>query len=149
MTALDGLPKSFLAKVAIEDRGHTTPCVVWTGSKVPNGYGQLTADSKRHLAHRFAYATLVGPIPQGFDLDHLCRVRECVNINHLEPVTRRENLLRGNTITAVNAAKTHCPQGHEYTPDNLIRSGRKRYCRECNRERMRIRNANIRMRRTA
>jgi hypothetical protein len=145
----EGLPTSFWKKVVAEPHGYETPCLVWTGSRVANGYGQLTFARKRYLAHRFAFTRLIGPIPDKHDLDHLCRVRACVNVEHLQPVTRQENLLRGYTITAANAAKTHCPQGHEYTPDNLIRDKRGRKCRTCNRERMRIRNARKRMEKCA
>jgi len=68
------------------------------------------------------------------EIDHLCRVRCCVNPDHLEAVTHRENILRGNTFAAVNAAKTHCPKGHEYTPENTrIHTGGRRQCIACSR----------------
>jgi hypothetical protein len=94
--------------------------------------------------HRLAYEVFVGPIPDGLQIDHLCRQRACCNPDHLEAVTCRVNLLRGDTITAREAATTHCPQGHEYTeantyrrPDNPI----KRDCKICRRERQRDPNA--------
>jgi hypothetical protein len=76
----------------------------------------------------------VGKIPEGLQIDHLCRVRECANPAHLEAVTCRENLLRGDTVTAHNANKTHCVNGHEYTPENtaITRDGCRR-CRICHR----------------
>jgi len=80
------------------------------------------------LAHRWIYEQVVGPIPAGLDLDHLCRNRWCVNPEHQEPVTRRENLLRGDTVTARNAAKTHCSRGHLLPP---YEPGKKRQCRRC------------------
>lgn len=91
------------------------------------------------LAHRFAYEDIVGPILEGLTIDHLCRVRHCVNPAHLEPVTHLENVRRGNG--GLNQlAKTHCPKGHPYDEENTYRlpsrpSGR--YCRACRRERNR------------
>ncbi|MBO0884191.1 MAG: HNH endonuclease [Mycobacterium sp.] len=92
-------------------------------------------------AHVFAYELLVGPIPTGMQLDHLCRNRSCVNPDHLEPVSQRVNLLRGATQPAFNTAKTHCPQGHPYEGDNLAfnRDG-SRFCRTCSRDRQTIYN---------
>jgi hypothetical protein len=90
-------------------------CWIWLGSKNHDGYGRFNLDRcKRPLAHVFAYEDVFGPVPEGLELDHLCRVHQCCNPHHVEPVTRRENLLRGNTVTAENAAKTHCPRGHPY-----------------------------------
>lgn len=86
-------------------------------------------------AHRYAYESIVGPIPNGMVLDHVkqrCGNRACVNPAHLEPVTNRVNILRGSGITALNARKTHCPKGHEYTDANTIRGkDRVRKCRSC------------------
>ncbi|MFL5911455.1 MAG: HNH endonuclease signature motif containing protein, partial [Gaiellaceae bacterium] len=117
-----------------------TGCWLWTGTKHGHGYGIIKhgpAASRRSLrAHRVAYELFVGPIPEGLELDHLCRVRHCVNPAHLEPVTTRENLLRGETLTARHAAKTHCDNGHEYTPENTRVSARGwRDCRTCSCER--------------
>jgi hypothetical protein len=93
-------------------------------------------NGKPRYGHRVAYEALVGPIPQGLCIDHLCRNRACVNPDHLEPVTNRVNILRGETIMAANAAKTHCVRGHEYTPENTLinaKTGTRR-CAACNRE---------------
>jgi hypothetical protein len=89
------------------------------------------------LAHRFVYEQLGGLIPPGLQLDHRCRLRACVNPAHLEPVTARENLLRGATVTAANAAKTHCHAGHVFDDENTYRRGEWRYCRPCRRQAMR------------
>jgi hypothetical protein len=94
-------------------------CWLWTGGLMPHGYGKFqipTDKGQRGLcAHRYAYETFRGPIPQGLTLDHSCRVRSCVNPWHLEPMTRGKNVLIGVGPTAINARKTHCPYGHPYS----------------------------------
>lgn len=116
-------------------------CWTYQGLLKSNGYGHFYPGGGRGTpkvyVHRYAYELCVGPIPEGLDLDHLCRVRNCVNPAHLEPVTRQENLLRGDTVAARNAAKTHCPQGHEYSPENMYLTGVWRRCATCSRERSR------------
>jgi len=112
----------------------TGNCWEWTGYIKSNGYGQLTQNGKTVLSHRVIYELYKGEIPHGLDLDHLCRNRKCVNPNHLEPVTRKENLMRGVGLTSQNLKKTHCPKGHEYNGVNLYRDTKNfRRCRECNR----------------
>jgi HNH endonuclease len=121
----------------------TKGCWFWRGYVQPDGYPRFKYKGRPCNAHRLSYMWLVGPIPEGLQLDHLCRVKHCVNPAHLEPVTPGENTHRipGHPIV-LNAAKTHCPQGHPYTPDNLLgwaaRHGR-RACRECHRLRQRQR----------
>jgi hypothetical protein len=114
----------------------TGDCWIWMGSLTDAGYGTFTVSrSKRGLAHRFAYELLVGPIPSGLELDHLCRRPACVSPAHLEPVTHRENLLRGRTIVAWNAVKTECIRGHPFDAANTyIEPKGKRRCRTCHRE---------------
>lgn len=114
-------------------------CIVYTGALSVGGYGKIRVDGKHKYAHRVVYEELVGPIPEGLQIDHLCRVRACCNHLHLEAVTQRENIMRGVGPTAVNATKTHCAHGHEFSPENtrLDRLGR-RQCLLCNRERNRL-----------
>lgn len=108
-------------------------CWWWTASK-SRGYGYIGSGRKLLLAHRLAYEWLVGPIPDGYQIDHLCRNPACVNPAHMEPVPQRENLIRGIGFAGINARKTHCNRGHEYTEANTYHPpGRPgwRSCREC------------------
>jgi hypothetical protein len=127
-------------------------CWLWVGKQNNRGYGIFHADGRSLLAHRVAYELEVGPIPDGLTLDHVrskgCRNRHCVNPDHLEPVTQRENVLRGSGFAALNAAKTHCPRGHQYTPENTYANPHPdggRICRTCKRERDRLARARRRL----
>lgn len=115
-------------------RSDLGPCWAWTASLTHNGYPRFKHGGVTYVAHRVVYELLVGPIPDGLELDHLCRNTHCVNPKHCEPVTPRVNVLRGETIVAENAAKTHCKRGHPLSGDNLFvrRDGRRR-CRTCER----------------
>jgi hypothetical protein len=115
----------------------TETCWNWTGAKQDNGYGRFSLGGKGArivLVHRWAYEQFVGPIPEGLTIDHLCRNTACVNVAHMEVVTRAENAYRGNT----NKDKTHCDQGHELTPENVYVPPKRptvRDCRTCRRAR--------------
>lgn len=109
-------------------------CWEWDGG-LSAGYGQVKIRGRQWRAHRLAYILMVGPIPKGLELDHLCRNKKCVNPAHLEPVTGWVNTHRAAHAPAtINSQKTHCPKGHGYTPENtyMDRLG-KRNCRECKR----------------
>lgn len=95
------------------------------------GYGRVRWRNKTYRAHRFAYEIMVGPIPDGFELDHLCGNRRCVNPAHLEPVTHQENVRRGASPAARIARGGRCSRGHEYTPENTHIRGNSRECRTC------------------
>lgn len=113
------------------------PCWVWTGRTDALGYGKMRGDGREVLTHRWGYEHFVGPVPDGLELDHLCRNPACCNYErHLEPVTRRENQLRGETLAARLAARTACSKGHPYTPENTYYNSRDnaRQCKACNRE---------------
>lgn len=131
--SLSELPERIVRRINV-----TSDCWLWTGTKA-NGYGRTYWEGRTWPTHRLLYTLLVGPIPVGLNIDHLCRVTACCNPDHLEPVTQRENALRGTGEPARNAVKTHCPQGHEYTPENTMieikPTARKRSCRACNRPR--------------
>lgn len=109
----------------------TPTCWFWT-CKPDNGYGRFWLNRKSQLAHRIAYLIWHGEIPKEKQLDHLCRNRNCINPAHLEPVSIKENVLRGEGITAQNARKTHCKMNHELTQSNLYSSKRgSRVCAKC------------------
>lgn len=106
-------------------------CWLWTAFRY-QGYGRLRlAGFKTRKAHRIVYELLRGPIPEGLEPDHLCLIRSCVNPDHLEPVTRLENIRRSHTTGSGNGTKSHCPRGHEYTPENIYLWRGKRICRTC------------------
>lgn len=114
------------------------PCILWTGNKIEthgNTYGILSG-KKIVLAHRDAYEKAHGKIADKLVIDHLCKNGLCVNVKHLEAVTNKENILRGEGAPAKNARKTHCHRGHELTPENVFnRSDGRRDCRLCDKVR--------------
>lgn len=130
------LIERILSRIEVEPE---TGCWLWPGATVRGGYGQIASERRGYqvIVHRALYELLVGPIPDGLNLDHVkergCRHTNCCNPDHLEPVSQRENLMRGDTVTARHAAATHCPQGHAYDAENTRferRGGRA--CRACN-----------------
>jgi hypothetical protein len=117
-------------------------CWRWTGYQTPEGRGVINFSSGKVFAYRLAYELLVGPIPEGLTIDHLCVNPNCVNPAHLEPVTLGENSLRGSGPAAQNKRKTHCHKGHPLSGDNLYnKPGGRRQCRRCINERARLRRA--------
>lgn len=124
-------PARFFAKV--RKVGH---CWEWQAARDKDGYGMIRHDDgtgyKFWKVHRVSYEFFVGKIPEGLTIDHLCRNHPCVNPLHLEAVTGRENTMRGISFAAINARKTHCSRGHEYSPENTrIRSDGARDCWIC------------------
>jgi hypothetical protein len=112
-------------------------CWEWEGSVSPEGHGRISrmrgdGFQQHPLVHRVVYEWLVGPIPQGLTIDHLCRNPRCVRPSHLEPVTNIVNVMRGVSPAAQNARKTHCHKGHELPPDyRAWRNKRMRSCKPC------------------
>ena len=112
-------------------------CWIWTGTISPNGYGSIRVDGTNTTAHRAVWEVLVGSVPEGFHVDHLCRNPPCVNPDHLEPVTPGENHRRGARHKGVYQPPDACPQGHPYEDENLYVHRGIRYCKTCRRERQR------------
>lgn len=110
-------------------------CWEWRGRLDRSGYGRLRVGDSMHGAHRASYEVFMGPIPTDLTIDHLCRNPKCINPAHLEPVTMRENTLRGVALSAQYAVATHCVNGHRFDEENTYRPPvpHRRVCRECNR----------------
>lgn len=136
--------KNFFSK--IKESGS---CWLWTADKICGGYGRFSFNGRLVLAHRFSYEFFNEEIPKGLQIDHLCRNRGCVNPEHMEVVTNRENMMRGLSPSLTSKrqlSKTHCPQNHPYSGENLYldpNGGRR--CRICNRisRKNRIRSNNV------
>lgn len=111
----------------------TDNCWVWDGYISKYGYGRVKVNYKFKHVHRAVYEMLVSPIQDGLVLDHLCRNRACCNPSHLEPVTVKENILRGIGLASINSKKTCCKYGHPYDADNTYILKNKRYCKICER----------------
>lgn len=123
---LPSVEERFWSKV---DKDGPNGCWQWMAGKNPRGYGSFR-NGRMVAAHRYAYELLVGPIPEGLHLDHLCRNTSCVNPAHLEPVTCAENIRRGETGINMRS-RTHCPQGHPLVEGNLRVYAWKRGIRQC------------------
>lgn len=148
------LKDRFWGKVAkIDD----SDCWEWLGQLNTNGYGVVylsriecnEPNRRLKMAHRIAYEFMVGPIPHTLTIDHLCKNTRCVNPRHMEPVTRGENTLRGNTTSAKNKMKVYCPKGHMYSESNTYLHKRKnntisRDCKICTDNRQAVYNAKVR-----
>jgi hypothetical protein len=120
----------------------TDACWIWIGDKLRLGYGRFWFAGKTRLAHRWFYEYMLGELPKHLTLDHLCRNRLCVKLTHLEPVTIRENTLRGSGAAAQNARKTHCLRDHKFSTGNTYTwKSRQRQCKICRRLRHHIRKA--------
>lgn len=109
-----------------------TPCIRWEGKKDNHGYGRIYCKGKNLIAHREEWEIVNGKIPEGMVLDHLCRVRDCINLEHLEIVTPAENTMRGFGACAINARKEECTKGHSL--DSIDKRGH-RQCSTCRRKR--------------
>lgn len=131
-------PARFYSKIR-----KTSGCWLWRGGKDRCGYGLYSVGTKRFMAHRMAYELMVGPIPEGMQIDHVkargCTNRHCVNPAHLEVVTLQENVRRGDAPCAIHARQTHCKHGHPFDEANTYRTpdGRRK-CRACHRARTRL-----------
>jgi hypothetical protein len=118
------------SKLVSADNG----CLVFTGKRTKWGYGMIWTSQHMRVAHRVLWEVERGPIDPKLELDHLCRNRACCNLDHLEIVTHRENTMRGVSFSAINALKTHCAKGHEFTQENTYYGPKQRHCRTCARE---------------
>lgn len=129
MAVLKPAIERFLDKISISESG----CWEWQGSKTRGGYGRFSFKGKMHYSHRFIYEHYHGKIDSNLSIDHLCNNTACGNPQHLEEVTIKTNILRGNGVPAKNARKTHCKRGHEFTEDNIywIPNTNSRQCRKC------------------
>ncbi len=128
-----GIEARFWSKV---DKEASNGCWLWTASVRPQGagYGQVRIAGKLLYAHRVAYELVRGRVPNGLVLDHVCKQTRCVNPSHLEAVTQRTNLLRGDGYCGTNSRKTHCPQGHALVAGNLVKGRKHRSCLTCQKE---------------
>lgn len=122
------------SETAENDKG----CWVWQRMKNRKGYARIRWNGKIIEIHRMAYEAFIGPIPEGLVIDHLCRNPSCLNPEHLEAVTHKENTLRGNAPSALYAKQTHCKHGHPLSGANLrVEKDGGRTCKTCNREAVR------------
>lgn len=121
----------------------TPTCWIWKGSINAYGYGVFSLNKKMNMAHRFSWELVNGKIPKELQIDHVCKVRNCVNSKHMELVTLIENVMRGESLAAKNARKTHCKNCH---PFNAVKSfDNARFCTICENTRRREKYARDKM----
>jgi hypothetical protein len=127
------MPKAWTREDVLKWIDFQPGCWEWRGPKASTGYGQIGSRNRKRYAHRLAWEMLVGPIPDGTEIDHLCRNQMCVNPMHLEPVPHRENVRRGMSPSGMNARKATCLRGHPYDEANTYYrpDGKGRFCRVC------------------
>lgn len=130
-----GEPRQFVAGHHMRKRERycvdSNGCWVWLLSKNKQGYGKLSIKDQPVRAHRYYYEQYKGEIPTGLVVDHICRNTSCVNPDHLEAVTYKENVLRGDSPPSKNAKKTHCKWGHAFVAENLVKGVGSRKCLAC------------------
>jgi len=145
MLNIDALPSRIRSKIRVSTE---TGCWEWTAAIGTVGYGKIVWEGRVVDSHRVVYGLLVGPIPDGLVIDHLCHTpecrdfadrtgcthRRCQNPEHMSTVTQRANVLRGMSAPAMNARKTHCAAGHEYTSETMTLDSGARRCKICRRE---------------
>lgn len=132
-SARSALIRRLYSRLIIDPSG----CLLWQGNLDRYGYGKIWVSGRQVQVFRVTYALFVASIPDGFEVDHLCRVRNCASPAHLEAVTGKENNLRGNSFAAINARKTKCDNGHAYAPENTyLNPSGSRDCRMCIRDRV-------------
>ncbi len=129
-------PQLICDEVMCPVRGLIGPCHVFRGHKGRDGYGRVGVSGKCVDVHVVAWEREVGERTEGLEIDHLCRVRACCNVDHLREVTHRQNMVENSdTPSAINAKKTHCLHGHPFDDANTyLFRGRRRCCRQCNRD---------------
>ena len=132
----------FLSKINVVESG----CWEWTDSLTTKGYGQIRIKDKKQHVHRFIYEYYYGELNSTLVINHLCRNRKCCNPLHLEQVTNKENILKGEGICAVNARKTYCKRNHPLTPQNTYNYPNRRHCITCTQERNRITRSHLKIR---
>jgi hypothetical protein len=109
----------------------TPSCWIWHGSRQPRNYGTFKVGGFAVLAHKFIWEMMFGPVPEGLELDHKCRVHSCVNPSHLEPVPHKVNVYRGVSFIPLQAIQTHCKRGHLLAGENLKKTKKGRTCLTC------------------
>jgi hypothetical protein len=127
---MKGLRERVLSNLIIDPSG----CLLWSGGLM-KGYGVTSSYGRPLYVHRVMYEWFIGPIPDGLEIDHVCKVKRCAAPAHLEAVTHAENMRRWGGRH--NAIKTACPRGHAYDEANTRHAYGRRFCRRCARDRMR------------